>query len=73
MEADWFRMQQGSGIRLGRRRKRAYRVGGGMLRTPGCGYLKGQRNDFGVEYGSDCSSSFRKEESSIAVMDVIVV
>ncbi|CAL9165510.1 unnamed protein product [Musa hybrid cultivar] len=64
MEVDWFRAQQGSGVRRGRRRKRAYRVGGGMLRTPGCGYLKGQRNDFGVEYGSDCSSSFRKEESS---------
>ncbi|RWW16580.1 hypothetical protein BHE74_00002693, partial [Ensete ventricosum] len=35
-----------------------------FLFLSGCGYLKDQRNDFGVEYGSDCSSSFRKEESS---------
>ncbi|RRT82903.1 hypothetical protein B296_00010914, partial [Ensete ventricosum] len=35
-----------------------------FLFLSGCGYLKGQRNDFGVECGSDCSSSFRKEESS---------
>ncbi|CAD5197181.1 unnamed protein product [Musa acuminata subsp. malaccensis] len=63
MEADWFRTQQGfRSRRRGRRRERAYRVGGGVLRVSGCDYLMEQRNGLEMESESTCSSSFQKEE-----------
>ncbi|URD78487.1 hypothetical protein MUK42_05567 [Musa troglodytarum] len=63
MEADWFGTQQGfRSRRRGRRRERAYRVGGGVLRVSGCDYLNEQRNGPEIESESTCGSSFQKEE-----------
>ncbi|WOL15029.1 hypothetical protein Cni_G23810 [Canna indica] len=65
MADDWFRRQQAFPMRRRRRRERAYRVGGTLLRASGYNYLKDGRNGlFGIESGTAWSNNFQREESS---------